>query len=113
MSRATNGFNLMFVESVEETLAGLLGQTVSNAFTTFLQAQAGITLDEISDRPDALFSALTGSFGMVGDRVGKYIVRKLYLKAGVQFVEHDGGRLVDYVSELKQRLIEAEFGRST
>ena len=108
-----NEFNMMFIESVEETISGLLGRTVSDAFTTHLQAYMGLSLDEIPDRPDAFFKALSGSFGIAGDRVGKYIVRKLYQKARVQFAEHDGGTLVDYVTALKQRLTEAEYGRST
>jgi hypothetical protein len=100
----------MFIESIEETIEELLGRTVYDAFTTHLQSYIGLALDEIPDRPDALFKVLTGAFGMAGDRVGKYIVRKLYLKAEIQFVEHDGGTLVDYVAGLKQRITEAESG---
>jgi hypothetical protein len=101
----------MFVESVEGTIAGLLGRTVSDAFITHLQAYHGFTLEEIPNRPDELFKALQGSFGIAGDRVGKYIVRKLYLKAGVQFVEHDGGTLVEYVEALKRRFAESSGDR--
>jgi hypothetical protein len=102
-----DGFNQMFAESVEETIAGLLGRTVSRAFTTHLQAYLGLGLEEIPNRPDLLFKALQGSFGAgAGDRVGKYIVRKLYLKAGIQFVENDGGTLVEYVEALKRKFAE-------
>ena len=101
----------MFVESVEETIASLLGRTVSRAFTTHLQAYIGLALEEIPNQPDLLFKAFQSSFGMAGDRVGKYFVRKLYLKVGVQFAEHDGGTLVEYVETLKRKV--AEQGGST
>jgi hypothetical protein len=106
-------FNQMFIESVKETIAGLLGRKVFDAFASHLQSHIGLPLEEISIQPDLLFKALRDAFGMAGDRVGRYFVKNLYLKAGLQFVEHDGGTLVDYVAALKQRLIETEFGRSS
>ena len=103
------GFDELLVQSVQETIAGILGRTVSDAFINHLQAYIGITLEEMPNHPAELFKALRGSFGVGGDRVGKYIVRKLYQKAGVEFLELDGHTLVDYVQTLKTRLAGEEL----
>jgi hypothetical protein len=102
-------FNELLVQSVDETIAGLLGQTVSDAFTKHMQAYLGLKIEEIPDQPEALFRALRDSFGVGGDRVGKYIVRKLYQKAGVEFLEYDGYTLAEYVQALKTKLTGEEL----
>jgi len=102
--RAT--FSELLLQSVDETIAGILGKTVSNAFTNHMHTHFDLEIEQIPDRPEVLFSALHDSFGIGGDRVGKYIVRKLYQKAGVDFLENDGHTLAEYVQTLKSRLSE-------
>ena len=102
-------FNEWLAQSVDETIAGILGQTVSDAFINHVQAYLGLKAEEIPDRPEALFKALRYSFGVGGDRVGKYIVRKLYQKAGIEFLENDGHTLAEYVETLKTKLYGGEL----
>ena len=97
-------FNELLLQSVDETIAGILGKTVSNAFTNHMHNHFGLEIQEIPDRPEVLFNALHDSFGIGGDRVGRYIVRKLYQKAGVELLENDGHTLAEYVQTLKTRL---------
>lgn len=102
-------FDEMVVAAVQETIAGVLGRSVSDAFMKHLQAHLGITAEEMPQRLDALFMSLRDSFGVGGDTIGRYIVRKLYEKAGIEFVEHDGWALAKYVEALKQKLAENKF----
>lgn len=97
-------FNELLVRSVDETITGILGKTVSSAFTNYMSANFGLEIEEIPSRPDVLFKALHDSFGLGGDRLGKYIVRKLYQKAGADFPENNGHSLTEYVQSLKTRL---------
>ena len=102
-------FNEMFIQSIDETITGILGRAVSEAFTNYMRARFNLEFDVIPERPEALFSALHDSLGGGGDRVGKYIVRKLYQKAGVEFLDGDGRPLAEYVQALKRRLTDAKY----
>ena len=106
---APDAFNELLVQSVNETIAGILGKTVSSAFTNYMHSSYGLEIGEIPSRPEILFRALHDSFGEGGDRLGKYIVRKLYQKAGVEFLENDGHSLTEYVQALKTRLTDEEL----
>ena len=105
-------FDQMFIESLTETIASLLGRTVSDVFTCHMQTHLGIALDEVPNQSDAIFSALRSCFGVSGDRVGEYVVKRLYHKAGVQFVD-DGQTLIEYVETLKHKLTENQFEGSS
>ena len=102
-------FNEMFIQSIDETITGILGRAVSEAFTNYMRTRFNLEFDVIPERPEALFSALHDSLGGGGDRVGKYIVRKLYQKAGVEFLDGDGRPLAEYVQALKRRLTDAKY----
>ena len=104
-----SAFNELFIQSVDETITGILGKTVSNAFTNYVRTRFGLEIDAIPERPETLFSALHDSLGAGGDRVGKYIVRKLYQKAGIEFQDGDNRPLADYVQQLKRRLTDAKY----
>jgi serine/threonine protein phosphatase PrpC len=105
----TAAFNELLVQSVDETIAGILGKTVSSAFTNYMHNNFGLEIREIPSRPETLFTALHDSFGLGGDRLGKYIVRKLYQKAGVEFPENDGHSLTEYIQALKTRITDEEL----
>ena len=102
-------FNELFVQSIDETITGILGRTVSKAFTNYVRTRFCLEIDAIPERPEVLFSALHDSFGAGGDRVGRYIVRKLYQKAGIEFLDGDGRPLAEYVQTLKRRLTDAKY----
>jgi len=102
-------FNEIFSQSIDETIAGILGRAVSEAFTNYMRARFDLEFDAIAERPETLFRALHDSLGTGGDRVGKYIVRKLYQKAGVEFSDGDGRPLAEYVQALKRRLTDAKY----
>lgn len=90
--------------TVEETIAAVLGKSVSEAFTNHLQAFIGISIDEMPSHLGALFESLNGSFGIGGNTLGRSIVRNLYRKYRVQFTETTGRTLAEYVEDLKSRL---------
>ena len=102
-------FNEMLVQSVDETIAGILGKTVSDAFTNHILNNFDLEIECIPNRPEALFNALHDSFGTGCERLGKYIVRKHYQKAGVAFLESNGHTLTEYVQALKTRLTDEEL----
>ena len=97
-------FNELFAASVDETISGILGKTVSAAFTIRMQNTIGSEIQDVQNRPEDFFKILHSAFGTGGDRLGRYIVRKLYQKSGVDFPENDGQTLTEYVQALKTTL---------
>jgi hypothetical protein len=52
-----------------------------------------------------MYKILETTYGVVGAKtVGTSIARKLYAKLGIQFHDHDGYSLLDYVEATKTKL---------
>jgi len=103
-SRRRVDFNRLIVESVEESVAEVLGARVASAFWDHYQAFFGITREEMPYALDTLFSSLKKIFGVGGEILGRIIIRKLYAKVGVPLNYASGHPLRDYVEGLKQIL---------
>lgn len=101
-------FDAALVESVEETIGGVLGEKVAEAFFSYLANVKGVRKDQLASRPEIWFSTLDEIFGLTGKALGKRIVGKLYLKLGLEFVTSNRP-LVDYVYKAAKELVE---GRS-
>jgi len=103
-SRRRVDFNGLIVESVDETVAEVLGVRVASAFWYHYQAFFGITREEMPYALDTLFSSLKKIFGVGGEILGRRIIQKLYGKVGVPLNYAPGHPLTDYVEELKRIL---------
>jgi hypothetical protein len=98
-------FNATLVESVEETIGGVLGEKVAEAFFAYLANAKGVRKDQLASRPEIWFSTLDEIFGLTGKTLGKRIVGRLYLKLGLEFVTSNTS-LVDYVYKAAKELVE-------
>jgi hypothetical protein len=76
-------YNSALTKSIEETLSGILGMNVADAFSHHLYAYVGIDKAAIPTHLNELFKTLTDSFGMSGRILGVRIVRKLYTELGL------------------------------
>ena len=94
-------FDLALRDCVEETVREVLGKGVSKAFMRHVYGRLDSTVDAVPDRETALFNALRNLFGVGGDTIGRRIVRKLYAKAKVPFIDTPRKAPVDYVKELR------------
>jgi hypothetical protein len=98
-------FNAALVESVEETIAGVLGEKVAEAFFSYLANSKGVRKNQLASRPDICFSTLEEIFGLTSKTLEKRIVGKLYLKLGLEFVTSNTS-LVDCVYKAAKELVE-------
>ena len=103
--KSRTDFSQVLLESVNEAVAVALGKPITPELTHHLQAYIGISADEIPNHIDLLFSSLRGSFGTRGDDLCKMVVKRMYEKAGVLFFEIGGQPMIQYVEELKARLV--------
>lgn len=106
--KSRSDFSQLLLESVDEAIAVALDRPITPELTHHLRAYIGISVDEIPNHIDLLFSSLRGSFGMRGDDLCKMVVRKMYEKAGVSFYEIGGQSMIRYVEELKARLTKTD-----
>ncbi len=95
----------MVVESVEETIAGILGKSVAEAFAYHFHSSVELTREEIPSHLKELSSALTWSFGVSGAVLERAIVRRLYAKLGVSLVQKPKCSFVECIEEAEKRFL--------
>jgi hypothetical protein len=98
-------FNRTLVESVEETIAEVLGRRVAEAFSYHFHASIGLSKEDVPSHLQELSSELMGSFGVGGAVLGRAIVRKLSAKLGLSSVQKPDGSFVERIEELKKMFL--------
>jgi hypothetical protein len=98
-------FNDNLVESIDETIIGLISRTVVDALYTHLQTFHSISRYEVPYRLETLFTTLEKTFGGRGSQtITKTIASKSYLRLGFEFTDNPGRSLLAYVDEAKMKL---------
>ncbi len=93
------------VESIDETITGLLSRGVVDALYAHLQTFHSISRDELPYRLDTLLSALEKIFGVRGAQtITNAIAKKFYLKLEIEFTPNPNRTLLEYVDEAKTKL---------
>jgi len=107
--KSRTNFTQILLESVNESISVALGLPITPELNHHLQAYIGLSVDEMQDNVDLLFSSLRDSFGIHGDDIRKMVVRRMYQKAGIPFYEVAGTHMIQYVHELKRKLTMIEY----
>ena len=102
--KSRTDFSQILLESVNESISITLGRPITPALNHNLQAYIGLSVDEMEDNVDLLFSSLRDSFGIHGGDIRKMVVRRMYQKAGIPFYDVAGTHMIQYVHELKRML---------
>ncbi len=89
-------FDKLLLEAVDEGLA-VLGETTRQTFYYQLESSRSVSRDEIPDKLDNFVAFLKGTFGVGGRVIKRIIVKRLYSKVGLQFVEKANYTCADYV----------------
>ena len=100
-------FNRLFIESLDESLGSVLSEVVRLAVYDALEKHHSIARNQIPERLDDFALALERCFGVAPSKtMGKVIVKRLYSKLGLVFVDETDWRLPDYVREAKRKMNE-------
>jgi len=102
-ARKRTDFDKILVESVNESIAIVLGGKTSPELERHLQAFLSFSYGKI-DNLELLFSSLERTYGLFGSAVPELVVKKMYEKANVPFYEVAGTPLIQYVYDLKLKL---------
>ena len=98
-------FNGTLRKAIDETIIGLLGQTVHGALLRRLEEEYSVTSDELPYRLDTMFEILWKTFGVTGSRtIGRAIARNFFGKLGILFIANEEYTIKDYVEEAKMKL---------
>lgn len=103
MSKAN--FNEILFESVHEAFETALGQIVSEPLALHMRRYLGISNDALPNHIISLLTPLDYSYGLAGDILGKTIVKRMYKKAGLPFYEVGSRPTLEYVQELRRKLV--------
>jgi len=69
----------------------------------YLQKYHGLSREEILGHLDVFFLALEEAFGPLnGKTVGRFIVKVLYVRLGLEFVDKPSRGLAEYVEEARR-----------
>jgi hypothetical protein len=98
----------VLLESIDETLTGLLSRKVADALYAHLQAAHSISRDEVPYRLETFCSAFDSIFGSSHKTICRAIARKFYVKLGLTFFDNPSRTLIEYVEEAKMKLGEGE-----
>ena len=96
-------FNQLILESIDEGLSTLGGDTVKRAFYYHLEKRANIKRSEIPDKLEAFHGALAKLFFDGSVTLERRILRHLYERLGLEFPTNNGWTITDYVREAYAR----------
>jgi len=96
----------MLVEALNESFAKILGEIPRKTVYDILERKHAIAVNQIPGRLNEFTTALVTLFGFTGSKaIVRIIVKRLYSKLGLTYVERPDWRLADYVNEAKSRRI--------
>lgn len=97
-------FDRMLVESLNESFATILGEIPKKAVYDLLEKRYTIAVNRIPERLNEFATALETLFGAgPSTAIVRIIVKRLYSKLGLTYIERPDWRLPDYVNEAKSR----------
>ena len=101
---ATSELDRLLVESLDESFAAILGEIPKKTLFDFLEKNRAITKNRIPEKLNEFTTAMDTVFGTTTSKVLESIVVKgLYSKLALTYIERPDWRLPDYVNEAKSR----------
>ena len=98
-------FNQTLLDSVEDAVSSVLGEQVVRSLFIRLERFDGLSRDEIPHRLDTFFEALEKAFGKTsGKTIGRFIIKVLYVRLGLEFDSRSNRMLLDYVKDARKEL---------
>jgi hypothetical protein len=103
MTMQTADFDSALLESIDETIRGILGEKVLDALYGNLESKSAIKREAIPNHIPTLSLVFEKHFGSAAPTIVRAIARKFYSKLGIQFTGKEGYSLVDYVIDAKNK----------
>jgi hypothetical protein len=99
-------FDRTLLECIDDGVKAILGEEVRESLFIRLETYQ-IRRDEIPRHVDAFFAALEKAFGQAsGQSLGKFIIKLLYARLGLEFDGRSDELLVDYALNARKWLVQ-------
>jgi hypothetical protein len=100
----TSELDRLLVESLDESFAAILGEIPKKTLFDLFEKNRAITKNRIPEKLNEFTTAMDTVFGTTTSRVLESIVVKgLYSKLALTYIERPDWRLLDYMTEAKSR----------
>jgi hypothetical protein len=94
----------LLVEALDESFAAILGEIPKKTVYDILEKNHAITRNRIPEKLNEFTVALETVFGAAPSKVlERIVVKELYSKLGLTYIERPDWKLDDYVTEAKSR----------
>jgi hypothetical protein len=98
-------FNQTLLDCVVDGVTAILGHQVLESLFVRLETYQGLARNEIPLHLDTFFAALEKAFGPPsGKTIGRFIIKLLYARLGLEFDCKSNRVLVDYVADAMTKL---------
>ncbi|HUK28705.1 MAG TPA: hypothetical protein VLV31_09800 [Candidatus Acidoferrales bacterium] len=98
-------FDQTLLDCVKDGMVAILGSEVLESLFLSLETYQGLSRYEIPSNIDTFFAALEKAFGSAsGKTVGRFIIKLLYARLGLQFDGKTNRLLADYVIDARREL---------
>jgi hypothetical protein len=96
-----NDFERLLSESLDDTLTDLFGEKSKQIIYTSLKSKYCIAREKMPERLSDFDLALTEMFGRSSRAIRRVIVKRLYSRMRIEFVERTNYGLLDYVADAR------------
>jgi hypothetical protein len=106
LAKDTQEFNETILKSVEDGITSVLGKQVLESLFLHLEAYRGLPRAEIPSRLEVFFPVLEKAFGPItGKTLGRFIVKLVYTRLGLEFPNKPNQQLVEYVENARSEFV--------
>ena len=93
----------LLLSVVDETLRQVFREAGTETIYGFLENNSNLKLEEIGEKPEAFSAGLERLMVSAALVIENLILKNLYSKLGLKFVEKEGYEFSDYIKELRIR----------
>lgn len=94
--------NSYFAEAVDDTLKQIFKEDGTKAIYEFLENQSRLKLEQVADKPEVFSATLERLMVSAAHVIEEMILKNLYSRLGLKFVEKKGYKFPDYIKELRE-----------
>ena len=105
ISRRTKKLDDLLLGVVDETLRQVFRETGAKVIYGYLGNNCHLKREEIAEKPEVFSAGLERLLGSGAPVIEKLILKNLYSKLGLKFVEKEGYEFSDYVKELSRSAV--------
>jgi len=103
--KSVKEFEKILLETIDESMVQVFGNTSTGVIYNFIEGNHDLKKEDIPENLEIFSSILEKMFGFGATFLEKLVLKKLYMKLGLKYEEKEGYKFLDYIKELKSRVL--------